>query len=258
MEKGAYIVFANPDIEYDINFSIKPENTEVSENQQKLHLEIEKTLVVVRKLFHNSQIDLQKYFSQLLTLAQAGLVPDNAQPLISLNALQQLKAEIVDKKSGEVKNAYFRLLGYKAIKIASPAIISALFIKCLYYFVNKSDLLNNLSIFSNFLYIWSSCMLGIWISFGTRKTILTFEELTTIEEDRLEPSIRLIFVGSISIIFSLLFYTNALELKIGAISTKQISSDAFIAIIFGVFLGLSEQVIGKKITKRATTFIESL
>ena len=51
MEKGCYIVNKNPDKPDDIIFSIKPEISQVSELQQKLHLEIEKTLVVVRKLF---------------------------------------------------------------------------------------------------------------------------------------------------------------------------------------------------------------
>lgn len=257
MENGCYLVNKNEEIPNDIVFSVKPEIVQVTENQQKLHLEIEKTLVVVRKLFVNSEIELQHYFSQLLTLAQAGLVPENAQPVISLNALQQLKTEIIDKKSGEVKNTYFKTLGYKAILLGSPPLIIGLIIKGIYYF-SDNDIISNLSVFSNFLYIWSSCLLGIWLSFGARKTILSFEELTTIEEDRLEPIMRLIFVGLIALVFSLLFYKEAIVIELGSISTKQISKDSFISIIFGVFLGLSEKIIGQKITKKASSLFESI
>lgn len=258
MEKGCYNVHKNEEIPYDIVFSVKSDVSQVSENQQKLHLEIEKTLVVVRKLFENSPIELQHYFSQLLTLAQAGLVPEsNAQPTISINALQQLKAEIIDKKSGEVKNTYFKTLGKKAIYLGSPVLLFCLIIKTLFYFT-KSDVINNLSIFSNFLFIWCTSLLGVWLSFGARKTILTFEELTTIEEDRLEPTIRLIFTGLISMMFSLLFYKEAIVLEIGTISTKGIVSDSFTAMIFGVFLGLSEKLIGQKLTKKATSLFESI
>lgn len=258
MEKGCYNVVKNETIPNDIIFSVKSTITQVTENQQKLHLEIEKTLVVVRKLYENSPIELQHYFSQLLTLAQAGLVPEeNAQPTISLNALQQLKAEIIDKKSGEVKNTYFKTLGINAAYLGLPILLICLIIKTLYYFQN-SDIINNLSIFSNFLFVWCASLVGVWLSFGARKTILTFEELTTIEEDRLEPLIRLIFVGVMALMFSLLFYKEAIVLEIGKISTKSISNDSFIAIIFGVFLGLSEKLIGQKLTKKATSLFESL
>jgi uncharacterized membrane protein YjjP (DUF1212 family) len=108
------------------------------------------------------------------------------------------------------------------------------------------------------LFVWCASLVGVWLSFGARKTVLTFEELTTIEEDRLEPVIRLIFVGVMALMFSLLFYKEAVVLEIGKISTKSISTDSFIAIIFGVFLGLSEKLIGQKLTKKATSLFESL
>ncbi|MDR6463344.1 hypothetical protein [Chryseobacterium sediminis] len=257
MEKGCYYVNKNDAIPFDISFSVKNDIIQVSENQQKLHLAIEKTLVVVRKLFENSPVELENYFLQLLTLAQAGLVPDNAQPTISFNALQQLKAEIVDKKSGDVKNKYFKTLGIKAINLGFPVLLFCLIIKGLYYCKN-SDVINNLSIFSNFLFIWCASLLGVWLSFGARKTTLTFEELTIIEEDRLEPDIRLIFTGIISMIFALLFYREAIVLEIGQISTKKVASDSFTAIIFGVFLGLGEKFIGQKLTKKATSLFESI
>lgn len=257
MEKGCYIVRKHEEIENDIDFSIKPNVSQVTENQQKLHLEIEKALMIVRQLFKDSPIELENYFSQLLTLAQAGLTPEeNAQPTISLNALQQLKLEIVDKKSGGIKNGYFKDLGFTAIKIGILPLSCAIAIKTFYYF-SDDKILENLSVFSNFLYIWCSSLLGVWISFGARKTILTFEELISIEEDKLEPTLRMLFIGCISIIFSLLFYKQAVTLEIGAISSKEISSDAFVSIIFGFFLGLSEKVLGQKITKKAASVFES-
>jgi hypothetical protein len=260
MEKGAYTVVKNPDpgIKYDIIFAVKPDVSDVSEVQQKLHLEVEKTLVVVRKLFANAPLDLEAYFTQILTLAQAGLVPENAQPTISLNALQQLKNEIIDKKSGEIKNSYFKLLGCQAIKLGIYPLASALMIKLIYYYSASVDAIKDLSIFANFLFLWCSCMLGIWLSFGARKTILSFEELTTIEEDRLEPMMRLLFAGAIAMVFALLFYKQAITVNFGTVSSKDIGIDPFVAMIFGVSLGLSEQILGKKITKKAASLFDNI
>jgi hypothetical protein len=258
MEKGAYIVSRNPNDKFDIVFAIKPDVSTVSEIQQKLHLEVEKALVVIRKLFADNPLELESYFNQLLTLAQAGLVPENAQPQISLNALLQLKNEVVDKKSGEIKNSYFKLLGIQALKLGAGPLVLALFLKFAFYCYGSVDALKNLSTFANFLLLWSGCMLGIWLSFGARKTILSFAELTTIEEDRLEPLMRLLFAGAIAMVFSLLFYKQAISVNFGTISSKEIGTDPLVALIFGVFLGLSEQILGKKITKRAASLFENL
>lgn len=258
MEKGYYIVGENPEMPFDIKFSIKPDLVaDVPEPQQKLQMEVEKTLVVIRKLFENSEVELRHYFNLLLALAQAGLVPENAQPVIAMNALQQLKAELIDKKSGEVKNRYFKQLGIQAFYFGIGPLTIGMLLKGLAYF-STSEVTLNLEIFANFLYILSACMLGIWISFGARKTVLTFEELTTIEKDRLEPAIRMVFAGSISMVFALLFYKQAIVIEFGNISTKEISSDAFVSLIFGIFLGLGEQILGKKLTKRAASIFETI
>jgi len=258
MEKGAYIVYQNKDNSKDIVFSIKPDyQDKVPEIQQKLHLEVEKTLVVLQMLFDKDEKSFGLYFNQLLSLAQAGLVGDNAQPTIALNALQQFKNEIVDKKSGEVKNNYFKTLGLKAFKFGIIPLGIGLIIIILHYYFPASSELEKLNVFSNFLFIWSSCMLGVWLSFGARKTILKFEDLNILEEDRLEPTMRLLFAGFITIIFSFLFITKAMTIEIGNISTSAISDDTIVAIIFGTLLGLSEQVLGKKITKKAASMFDN-
>lgn len=258
MEKGAYIVSASKINEYDIEFAVKPEVTEVPEAQRSLHFEVEKTLTVLRTLFEKDKAVLTAYFRQLLTLAQAGLVPDNAQPSISLKALEQLKYDIVHRVSGEIKNTYFKHLGLQAIKVGQWPAYFAVFVKILFFYFSSSVELKNLNILSHFMIIWSACMLGVWLSFGARKTILTFDELTTIEEDRLEPVMRLLFAGCITLVFAVLFYTKAVEIKIGPVASADIKTDMFTSMIFGVFLGLSEQVLGKKITKKAATVLDKI
>ena len=258
MEKGAYIVHQNERNPEDIVFSVKPDyQNKVPEIQQKLHLEIERTLVVLQMLFEKDKKNFQIYYNQLLSLAQAGLVSDNAQPSIALNALQQFKNELVDKKSGEVKNNYFKTLGLKAFNLGIIPLALGIVIAILRYYFPTSNELEKLSVFSNFLFIWSSCMLGVWLSFGARKTVLKFEDLNILEEDRLEPNMRLFFAGFITMIFSLLFYTEAITIEIGNISSKSISDNTIISIIFGTFLGLSEQVLGKKITKKAASIFDN-
>ena len=130
----------------------------------------------------------------------------------------------------------------------------ALILKLLNYYLPNFDAIKNLGIFK-FSFFFCACLLGVWLSFGARKTVLSFEELTTIEEDRLEPLMRLIFIGAIAMVFSIFFYKEAIFVKVGTVSSKDISSDSYVAMIFGVSLGLSEQILGKKITKKSSFII---
>jgi len=43
--------------------------------------------------------------------------------------------------------------------------------------------------------VWIGAMLGTWVSFGARKHIMTFKELSVIEDDRMNPLMRLIYIG---------------------------------------------------------------
>lgn len=258
MAQGAYIVYQNKENPKEIVFSINSEyQTEVPEVQQKLHLEIEKALVVIQMLFETEGNDFQIYYNQLLNLAQAGLVGKNAQPSIAYHALQQLKKEIVDKKSGEIKNNYLKKLGIKAFYYGIIPFVLGVILSVLKSCVKLSSELNEFCVLANFFFIWSFCMLGVWLSFGTRKTILNFEDLNILERDRLEPTMRLLFAGFISIIFSLLFYTEMITIEIGNVSSKSISDNFVISIIFGTFLGLCEQVLGKKITQQASSIFNN-
>ncbi len=258
METGAYLVHENENNSRDIIFSIKPDfQNKIPELQQKLHLEVEKALVVIQMLFEEDDKSFKMFFDQLLSLAQAGLVGDNAQPTIALNALLQFKSELVDKKSGEVKNHYFKTLGIKSFNLGIFPVSVSLAIIILHYYFPLSKELEKLNVISNFLLIWGSCMLGVWLSFGARKTILKFEDLNILEEDRLEPTMRLLFAGAITMVFSLLFYTKAISVEIGNVSLTTIGEDPVIAIIFGTMFGLSEQILGKKITKKAASIFEN-
>ena len=129
----------------------------------------------------------------------------------------------------------------------------ALILKLLNYLPNFDAIKKNLGILQ-FSFFFCACLLGVWLSFGARKTVLSFEELTTIEEDRLEPLMRLIFIGAQLRWYFQYFYKEAIFVKVGTVSSKDISSDSYVAMIFGVSSWLSEQILGKKLQKKQSLF----
>ena len=253
MAKGVFTVAADPPTgseARDIDFCVDQSRigADIPEEQYALRDEIDQTLTVLRILFPSGDSRFREYFVPLLALAQTGLVGDFAQPALAVRALSSLKAEIVAREAGQVKNAYMRRLGWTALLFAVPAIAAAVWLSSFHH-----DLL----MLSNFLLLWAGCMVGVWLSFGARKTVLRFEELHVLEQDRLEPAIRLLFAGLLTLLLGLLFHLKVLEVNFGGASSSALADNWEIALVVGALAGFSEQLLSPAITKQASALIKA-
>jgi len=246
MAKGLFVVSRDKDNPRDILFNTRNNITELDdEDQLSLRDEIDRTLAVLRILFKDDDENFNYYFSPILSLAQAGLVGDNAAPKVAKRALNELKNEIVAREGGKVKNKYMKELGKKALSLAIPAVIIAIVL----------DFFTILPSIVVFLFLWSGCMVGVWLSFGVRKTILKFENLAVIEEDRLEPTIRLIFTGLLTTMIGLLLFTEVIKINVGSVSSTDLSSNISVAILIGMICGFSEKALPDKIKEQANKLL---
>jgi hypothetical protein len=252
---GAFQVSRDNEDPRDIRFSIVANAGPPPKDQLNLKAEVEAALTVLRMLFADDR-QFETYFRPLLSLAQAGLVGQHAQPDVALGALTALKNEITAREAGKVKNRYMRTLGLRALWVGAPVLIVAvgLYLVTHNYWGGKSA---NLSIFINFLFLWSGCMAGVWLSFGARKTILRFEDLHIPEEDRLEPVIRLIFAGLLTVIIGLFFSLRVLTINLGAITTDQINVSVKLAALIGMLGGFSEKALSSAVARQASRLITS-
>ena len=247
MAKGKFIVARDPKNSRDILFQVSSQSrSPIPQDQLALRDEVDRCSTVLRMLFLDGDDRFEEYFRPLLSLAQTGLVGNSADPELAQRALQALKAEITDREGGRVKNRYMKRLGISAITVGLPALTVALVL--LSWFPNAS-------LFSNYLLIWTGCSAGVWLSFGTRKTALQFNELHVVEKDRLEPYVRLFFAGLLSIVMGLLFSTRAVVVDFGQVSTAAARSNPEIALRIGIMCGISEQVLSPRVAKQATQLL---
>ncbi|MCJ7579000.1 MAG: hypothetical protein MUP98_00525 [Candidatus Aminicenantes bacterium] len=247
MSKGAFLVYPDKENPKDIHFEYVSGIEKIPGEQLELREEIDRVLVVLRALFPNeNDINFNEYFRPLLSLAQAGLVGENAQPKLAKGALDALKNEILAREAGRVKNKYMKNLGKKAFLFGGLP----LFIGLIFYWIAPQ-----LRLLWTYLLLWAGCMAGVWLSFGARKADYRFEDLHIPEKDRLEPSVRLVFSGLISIIFGLLFATGAIEMKVGGILLSNFISNFQIALLLGMILGFSETTLPSALASKASSFI---
>ena len=246
MAEGFFVVSQDPADKRNILFQTKTGGGVPPEDQLSLKAQVEQTLVVLQMLFEQDENKFSQVFHPLLSLAQCGLVGNSAQPEVARPALVQLRAEVVAREAGNVKNKYLRQLGVRAAWFAGPSVILGAILFCKL----------GMNPWSSFCALWTGCMAGVWLSFGARKTVLGFDDLNILESDRLEPSIRLIFAGLLTMILGLLFFKKAVVVTVGAVTTSDLATDIPVALIIGCLAGFSELALPGKVAKQAALFLD--
>jgi hypothetical protein len=255
MPQGYYFVRRDTDHPREINFS-RDSNIvgEVPSDQANLISEIENALVVLRAVFKESEKDkFESYFTAFLGLAQGGLVGVSADPVTAHNILTSLKEEIVVQEAPRIKNGYMRRLGFYALLFATPTV---LLVSPLIHSFYPTFITNSTYFIIHFSLLWIGCMAGAWVSFGIRKSALSYKDLAIIEEDLLEPKVRLIFTGLLTLMLGMFFLSEIITITVGGISSKNFANDMLSSLVIGILSGVAEKVLPTRVSNVATQFLK--
>jgi hypothetical protein len=262
----------------DIEFSLREVADDVPPDQVKLHSEIEKTLTLLRAIFPARNTDSEQgarfseYFAKLVGLSHVGFGMSYPRSDIATYALQALHQEIVELEGGRIKNGYIRRLGLAAVASSLVAIaIWIVFVFAVRYGCGaiewtgatlscapSPDNIALIPIVRTFALMWVACQIGSWVSFNIRKVTISVYDLSNFESDRVEPLMRLLFTGLLSLVFGLIILTNIASVEIGGFGTKELQTNGLIALLVGAFCGLSEQALASAVTIRAAETITSI
>jgi YebC/PmpR family DNA-binding regulatory protein len=167
---------------------------------------------------------LDQYTSQLAEIARLGLEGPHVQ--LANRALEGLKTEFVTQQAGHIKNTYVRSLG-----VGAGA--AAILILCVYALIQTGYIAGTFwQEHKAFLLAAFGASIGTWLSFSIRRVNLTFSDLGILEEDLLDPGVRVIFVIGLTMTLCLLFWTKAINIAIGDLKTEvrpRFWSDCFAA-----------------------------
>jgi hypothetical protein len=225
-------------------------------------------------------------FERLFSLTALGLGTDDADGTstarltVASGALESLRADVLRREAGGIKNDYMKKLGY-------PALVAAVVFVGLFLLYEKSpnffatvcrprewysSLLclppgrggfavlfpSEVYHYRHLFVLLAGCMMGTWASFAARKVMLTFDDLAELEQDRLSPVMRLTFTAVLTLIFALTFLTGMVQVEIGEFRTAELAGNGLVALLAGAFFGLLEQSLPAAILDRARTFSDSI
>ncbi len=197
---------------------------------------------------------LGEYIDKLAGIAGIGLAQSHT--TLAKLALDSLREEFIAREAGEILNRYVRRLGAWSFGFAALFLVVYVLVRsnactvpdscASWWFLHRS-----------FLLAAAGASFGTWASFSVRQVNLTFEQLATPEEQLLDAPLRVIFVVLLTMAACLLFWTSAINVKIGDLNTEasSFSKIGSAAILIGFFCGLSERALSSAIAGRATAFI---
>jgi hypothetical protein len=233
--------------------------------QLKLKADIEMTLTVLQNLLPDENAEpgppknmtamqhrYRAYQTELLGAAQVGLMQTPPDPDASRQALESLQMEVLVREGPRVKNGYMKVLGVSATVSGALAAIIYLMLR------NNPHFSQLLYAYQNLFVLWTGTMIGTWLSFGLRRPKLAFKDLGALEDDMVEPGIRLIFTGLIAIIIAFIFGSGMVNVSIGGLNSANLLAHGSSALLIGMLLGVSEQALPGMLTKRASQFVSEI
>lgn len=252
----------------DIYFGVLETSTPPPKNQLDLYQDIEKVLRTIRLIYLQSTegseerrtSQFRRYYNDLFRLAQLGLEGDNATPEIAQSALVQMTAEIIDDEATRVKNGHLKQLGAKATILAVPFTLlyltTMLSLPTGWFIKHLTQIGIERVAFANFMMLWIGCFVGVWLSYGIRTSVFTLADLTQTDSDRLQPAIRLLFAGMLTMILGIMCSLGVIKVSLGEFSLTNISKNTMLAFLVGTLCGISELLLPSTVGKQASDFVK--
>lgn len=168
--------------------------------------------------------------------------------------LAELRNEFFVREAGRIKNMYVYRLGMWAAAAALIflGVYTALYTKWIDYAWGHDH--------KSFLLAACGAAIGTWASFSVRQVQFSFDDLVMVEESALDPPMRILFVIVLTLAACLLFWNGAVNIEIGNLKTQaeSFARAGSIALLIGLFCGLSERALATAIAGRAAAFVKGV
>jgi hypothetical protein len=181
----------------------------------------------------------------LALIAQAALRENDA--FYARLALEAFKEEFVAMEADMVKNQYLRSLGHRALLAALGFGLG--WGVC----VTVAARLTIAANIAPFLLAAVGACAGTWLSFAIRRVVLSFNDLAAVEDDRMSPVARILFVVGLAWLIGLFLESGVIKAQINSISVD-LSHSNFLVLLIGIMCGIAERALAGALGKRSEEF----
>lgn len=214
--------------------------------------DIERALSVILSIYAREaeRSKRNEAVAKLTKLAQLGLVGTSPATSEATAALSAFKHDVIGREAGRIKNDYMLQLGGWAVAFGAVCVV-AYFVCDQFRWLPPEQIYR----YRNVFLVLTGCMAGAWASFASRKVALGFEDLAALEDDKLEPPLRLLFAAVLTVILSLVFCTGFANVVVGGFTASKLITSGSVALLVGALAGLGEKALPAAMMQRATSFV---
>jgi len=113
--------------------------------------------------------------------------------------------------------------------------------------------------YRSFLAMGAAACAGTWLSFSLRRVTLGFTDLANLDEDRLKPAMRLLFVVGLTWVIGVFLINNLVDFRIGNVPlAKELLTSGKIAVLLGMICGISERALASAVSRRSDDVLGTL
>ncbi|MCK5129121.1 MAG: hypothetical protein KAQ68_04675 [Clostridiales bacterium] len=261
MAKGFYEVTTDASNSYTLIITlIGNETTEIPQDQQDLKLLIDETNIILKDAVFIPNKRKNKYFSQLLSIAQKGLSSEDAKPENATKSLRKLREKIMIKEGEMIKKDHTKSLSTLAWSATGIAAVLA----CVFWFM-ENDVIklakgNFLSYFyfSPYLFVFTGAMVGVWLYYIANKDKSEFKDIIVIYKAKLNLVSQLFVVGVSSIVFLLFINIGVVTLEIGGFSDNKLMETVHLQLPLGIILGLAGNKLATALSTKANSLFDEI
>ena len=262
-------------LEINLFGGLPPPQDMPSASKQELYVQIHKTNTVIRTVCERmkdraesgwsatvfgpdeamrkrSRVLANEFLTKLSGIAVIGLELEFTE--LAKLTLAELRNEFFILEAGRIKNMYVRRLGFWA----AAAALAFVLVYVGFYTGRLTAHWGNEH--RSFLLAGCGAAIGTWASFSVRQVQFSFDDLVMVEENSLDPPMRILFVIVLTMAACLLFWNNAVNLEIGNLKTgpERFKLAGSVALLIGLFCGLSERALATAIAGRAQALVKGV
>ncbi|MDD9909690.1 MAG: hypothetical protein OXR62_08375 [Ahrensia sp.] len=240
---GTFIVSGEGD---KINFQLVGDAP--TDKESALFVRMDRLHTRINALFVNDQRKRYEYCGALRSLAQT--VFSREATLLELGniGIDQLVNDIVTREGWRIKLDYLKKLGeWIAVSVVFAMLIYLILEHWASFSAANTDRLQA------FVVLYIGSQLGVFLSFGSRRTSFGLEELLEVAATNSEPVVRLVYTGMLAIAFGLIVSQGLLVLQFGSFNAKDFVDGFESALLVGLIMGLIEKTLSLRLGNEIAT-----
>lgn len=261
-ESGTIYASASDPNARSLKFAIDAGLAAAPKDQMDLKGSVELALTAIQRLYNgkNCEPTFRRYFVQIASAAQVGLVGANAHPDVAKQALSAAVADLIDEEGGKVKNAHLRDLASSAWHLSIPLLLVYFLVRV---FVGDGSPLRDWMVrldlhplaVTCFMVMLVGCFVGVVLSYAARTTTMGLSDIVNPDADQFRPVVRLAVSGGWTLLVGYLLALEIVVLKFGPVSSEKFVSQPMLAFLIGSVCGLTNLTLPGSVMKKMSDLL---